>query len=448
MQQRGLSFAAILSCFLCPSFARAQAPPAIEGSVVNSITGQPVPDARVKLTRPEGEPLYTKTDAAGHFQFAVPQTRGASISAERPGYAQRPARMAVRLGSTAVSIQMFPMGVIAGRVIDPNGVPVEGCPVEILQKRPVSERRPGGGPAGQPLPGGQYEIVRLNAPRTNDLGEFRAAQLDPGTYYVVANNGRLNQWPGDYRITYYPRALDLASAKPIELAAGQQARADIQIVRREGVRVQGRLAGPAVDSTPAGRVRYTRLMLVPQQNYLVNANGPFAMARSAEFEFTDVLPGSYTLVALTSERPASDVWGGDDHAAFGITRPIEIEDQDMDGLVITPQQLGEIPGTITFAEGCAPAPVRIMVRSDSQLGAGQQPQAASGADGKFVLRGLSPGTLKLMFTNASTAAVPVIPLSVRLGEREVLKDGFVYPFEGGDTLKVVLGCFSANRRPQ
>jgi hypothetical protein len=39
---------------------------------------------------------------------------------------------------------------------------------------------------------------------------------------------RLNQWPGDYRITYYPRALDLASARPIELAAGQQERADME----------------------------------------------------------------------------------------------------------------------------------------------------------------------------------------------------------------------------
>ena len=44
----------------------------IAGTVVNTATGRPVAGARVKLTPPdvEADPLYTRADAEGRFEFA------------------------------------------------------------------------------------------------------------------------------------------------------------------------------------------------------------------------------------------------------------------------------------------------------------------------------------------------------------------------------------------
>ncbi len=259
----------------------------LEGEVVNAVTGEPLAGARVKVNVSRGrEPLYLKTDADGRFLSQDLPAGYYSLDVNSPGFSSGSSlSLDVRTTGTAtfalvraagaklsryldkngvlhaeVFLPLTPYAVITGRVAtDPEGFPVEDCWVEVLRRRSASRE----------------EIVPVTMLHTDDKGEFRGSHLGPGTYYVAANRpGPWSEWESSFRITYYPRALDVASAKPLELAAGQQARADIQILRRAGVRVAGHLLLPGGEAG-ANRRLMTKVFLRPEQSNLINSNGPF-----------------------------------------------------------------------------------------------------------------------------------------------------------------------------
>ncbi len=446
----------------------------LEGDVVNSATGAPIAGARIKVDSQPGDFLYGKSDAKGHFVFSGLPTSFHTVNVEAPGFA-RPASALVDLsihrpgGGTGVtvtsccgnpktvagtadadgtmhariSVPMVAYAVITGKVTDPSGLPLEGCTVEILMKRPVQKTATGSNwrPGLRMLPDGQNEIVQVASVQTNDKGEFRAGRLEPGTWYVVANRtGSSGIWENSYRITYYPRALDLASAKPLGLAAGEQARANIQIAHQDGIHIAGRLVKPEGAEYPSGPFVYTNITLVPEQNYLTNANGPFTTGRG-DYEFHDVLPGKYTLMALTSDV-SSDPFGGNQKPLFGLTQPFEAGDRDMSGVDLVLQPLRDLPGAISFPEGCTPFAVRINAHSFNALGAGQA-EGVSGTDGKFVLRGLVTGKYTVGVssgTDPSNSFQPVRVLSMRLGDRDVAQDGFEAPVSSDQPLRIDVAC--------
>jgi hypothetical protein len=443
----------------------------VEGEVVNAATGAPIAGARVKLDPRHAEPLYLKSDAGGHFLFRNLPPALYQWSVEAPGFLQPaqpafldltvppagpicvgpggvrpstgPSTIATDADGTTharIAIPLTAYGVLTGKVTDPDGVPLEDWDVGILVKQ-VKQATPKTGNSGsfaQPLPDGHYEITRRTTVRTNDKGEFRAARLEPGTYYVIANRPSL---PGtaesSYRATYYARAIDLASAKPLELAAGDRARADIRIVSQPGIRIAGRLVRPGAAEDSGDRLLSTQIVLAPETN-LVNANGTSTVAND-EYEFNDVLPGRYTLMAVTHET--SDLFGGHQKAIFGLMRPIEAGDSDMNGVDLVLQPLRDLAGAVTFSEGCAPFPLTIRTDSFSTLSGGQA-ETVSGADGKFVLQGLGPGKFTVSVFSSS---LMVGPVSIRLGERDVEKDGFESPISGDEPLLIEVGCANSRR---
>jgi len=449
---------------LLPAYLSAQSPTAteavLEGDVVNSVTGAPVSGARIKLDSIAAEPLYGKADASGRFFFASTPRGRYQLSVEAPGYLKPPSTgvrllppqpahtvREFRTGTPTVeaafdangilrakvSLSLTPYAVIAGRVTDPDGEPMHDESVEILQRRPVNtgDRRPD----SKPLPDGRNEIVPTRTVRTDDKGEFRVARLEAGAWYIVANKaGFPGVWDSTYRITYYPRSLDLASAKPLELAAGQQARADIQIIRQAGVNVTGHLILPAGEKS--SHFLYTNIVLVPEHNYLINANGPFTTGRE-DYTFPDVLPGKYTLMAVTRDASA-DPLGGNQTAIYGLQQPIEVADRDMNGVDLALQPLRDLNGTVVFTERCTPGPVHIAANTWTALGPGVD--TVSDADGRFVLRGLGPGQVRI---SVSRPGEVVRIASIRLGDRDVAKDGFASPLAGDDSLRIEIGCGNA-----
>jgi hypothetical protein len=287
---------------------------------------------------------------------------------------------------------------------------------------------------------------------TDDRGEYRI-QLEPGTYWVVANKGgsSRNNWESADRVTYFPAAISLQSAKPLELAAGQVARADIQIVRQAGVRVAGKLLKPpgAVDSVvniPGSGPHsflYTNLSLVPEGSALLNSNGPFTNGQE-DFVFQDVIPGKYTLMALTLDA-ASDRTGQNQKPVFGLIRDVAIGERDMDGFDLALEPLRDLDGEVTFGEGCKPAPLDIRTNGFHTLSPSQA-TAVSGTDGKFVLRGLTTGRLSLNVSWQMSPGQQVRVSSIRLGERDVQKNGLDVPYQGNETLRIAIDCANVRRQ--
>jgi hypothetical protein len=443
----------------------AAAPTAIlEGSVVNAATGAPIAGARIKIETGQVEPLYLRTDAGGHFLFRnlLPASYRLSVDAFgflQPASAfvdltdQRPMAIGAAPGGTQpssgtlakvtdadgalharTSVALVAYAVVTGKVTGPDGIPLEDWAIDILKRQPL-DKSGGAGPFTHPLPDGQNEIVPATTVHTNDKGEFRAARLEPGTYYVAANRPTMpGTWESGYRITYYPHAIGLASAKPLELAAGARARADIRIVNQSGVRVAGRLVKPAGAQYPSGPLVYTSLVLTPEHNYLVNANGPSTTGWD-EYELNDVLPGKYTLMAQTRDA-STDPFGGDQKIVFGLLQTIDVGDRDMDGFDLTLQPLRDLAGVVTFPEGCTPFPVTINVFALSALAAGHA-EAVSGAGGAFVLRGLISGR----FTVSVSRSGPMVRVrSMKLGDRDVEKEGFEYPLAADEPLRIEVAC--------
>ena len=472
--------------FLFPLFAPAQPPgpvqAVVEGDVVNAATNAPIPIARVRLVVGQ-TPLYAKVDREGHFAIGNLSPGSYMLSVDSPGFVQSdrtlvdvsvraPGGMARGVISFhpdshapdakvtrsidadgtirgVVTVPLLAYSVIAGKVTDPNGLPIVNCRIEILKKIPP---RTDGRPRGPLLgPGSSSEFQPLfNNIDTDDRGEYRT-QVEAGTYWVVANRGGSSwqNWESADRPTYFPGAISMESAKPLQLAAGQLARADIRIVRQAGVRVAGKLVRPpgaadsVIDIPGSGPQSFlhTNLSLVPQGSALLNSNGPFTNGQE-DYVFQDVIPGKYTLMALTRDV-ASDRSGMNQKAVFGLMRDIVVGEKDLDGFDLALEPLRDLAGEVTFGEGCKPAPLEIRTNGFHTLG--ESVTAVSETDGKFVLRGLTTGRFDLNVSwRMDRQIVPVS--SIRLGERDVQKNGFDVPYQGDPVLRIAIDCANGGRQ--
>src|SRR5208283_3084896 len=116
--------------FTAVAAAQQQAPVrtdcAVDGNVVNSLTGEPVPRARVLLMGPI--PQFVAADNSGHWSFSNVACGPIQIAATRPGFLQpTPQRFqALTSGSPVhdVKVQLTPQSVIFGKVVDDQGDPV------------------------------------------------------------------------------------------------------------------------------------------------------------------------------------------------------------------------------------------------------------------------------------------------------------------------------------
>ena len=488
MRQSALFFSLLLFPLCTHGQSSGPVQAIVEGDVVNATTNAPIVNARVRLAAGQAV-WYGKVDRQGHFTMGNLPPGNYQLTVDSPGFLQShqtflvlsasvPASASGKMGRViytpsspdsqvpeakgtksidadgtihgVVTVPLLAYSVIAGKATDPYGLPMINSNIEVLKKRPP---RPTGQPPGPPVgPGGNNVYERVNnTGETDDRGEYRI-QLEPGTYWVVANKGGLGwyNWESADRPTYFPSAISMEGAKPLELAAGQMARANIQIARQTGVRVTGKLIKPAGTADSAVNIPgfgshsflYTSLSLVPEGSALLNNNGPFTNGQE-DFVLQDVVPGKYTLMALTRDG-ASDPSGQNQKPVFGLIRDVVIGERDMDGFDLALEPLHDLDGEVTFGEGCKAAPMDIRTIGFSPVSPGQV-TAVSGTDGKFVLRGLTTGRLNLDVSWQMSPGQQVQVSSIRLGERDVLKNGLDVPYQGTEKLRITIDCANGRR---
>src|SRR5512147_1073019 len=119
----------------------------LSGTVVNSVTGEPI--RRVLVTLFYTQQLSAMTDSSGHFEFEdLPRMR-TTVSAQKPGFfseqelsgGRQPSQFAVGPDAPAAVIKLVPEAIISGRILDPDGLPIRGLIVRALTQKVVQGRK-------------------------------------------------------------------------------------------------------------------------------------------------------------------------------------------------------------------------------------------------------------------------------------------------------------------
>src|SRR6185437_11294888 len=204
---------------------------AIDGVVVDRVTHQPVPRAKIAVVWPGGNRAGS-ADNSGRWSFGGIACARVSVSASRFGYLDSgyigspPLNFLLSPDSPShLSIELTPQATVTGKVVDENGDPVAGMRIVPYIARVVDGRRQ--------LTNGPQTV-------TNDIGQFRVAPLEPGRYTVCAEPA---MGQTSYQESCYPAPLEAGSTGAMRLDPGQESEVDFALTRTHPVRISGIVTG-------------------------------------------------------------------------------------------------------------------------------------------------------------------------------------------------------------
>ena len=224
----------------------------------------------------------TTTGDNGEFSFSDLAPARYRLQAEKSGYVAGHfprTKALVRLLSgdivNDVTLRLVSVSVVTGYVLEGNGDPLAKAVVRLLRYKYY--------------PGGRRLTVAREA-ISDERGEYRIGDLNPGRYYVVASyHSRISDIVCPP--VYYPDVASFDDAVPIRLLPNDEVPIKFVLLPGKPVRVRGSLSGWSgtvrVSLIPHGGVPYAQLLSVETSN--------------GTFQFKSVLPGDYTVLA-TSEN--------------------------------------------------------------------------------------------------------------------------------------------------
>jgi protocatechuate 3,4-dioxygenase beta subunit len=320
-------------------------PATIRGQVVDR-DGRGLAHAFVRLS-PQGLPgalRASRADQDGRFEFADLASGTFRVAAYVPGYAASPGDAPVVPGlpilGSGPSVTLVPaqlrdglmitlarLGVIAGRVVDELGDPVEGARVELLQVK---------------YQGGRRRLVQADvAPRlTNDRGEYRLHDVPQGRYVVSASVGSVSSADvPDYTRSYFPGTPSLSEAQFVTIVDADRIGVDVALARTRTALVSGHIFNAAGEPSMGGHVE-----LRPSARSTSARIGIKVGARllpGGVFEFPNVPPGEYAVVAERnrSNRSAEGEYG---------STIVNVVDTDVTNLIVQMSAGSSIAGRFTF----------------------------------------------------------------------------------------------------
>jgi hypothetical protein len=262
------------------------APGSIEGIVVEAGSGRPLPLATVQVqarSGPESAGVQvTTTRADGTFTFRSVAAGPFLIQADLAGYI--PGNLGIATDPYSPIQQLLPGqklsgirlaltrgAVISGRLIDDRGDVVVGAVVQAMKTT---------------YKDGLRERTTVQSTVSNDLGEYRLFMLRPGEYHVSILPGGLRALP-----YFFPGTIDAKASQPIELHEGEAlAGVNFSAMPTRTRRVTGTVQGNSGEGVS--------VMLSP-------LNGTSSIKQTLDvntglFQFVDIAPGSYTVVAKTT----------------------------------------------------------------------------------------------------------------------------------------------------
>ena len=285
-----------------------------------------------------------------------------------------------------IDIVLARAGVIAGRIVDELGDPLQGATIRISRIRFVQGHR-------------QLAEVPVGAQMTDDLGRYRVFGLTPGQYLVSATIGQIVpgmrniEVPG-YATTYFPGTPNPAEARFVTVGLSQELpNVDFQMARVRGATVRGRAVSAAGDPIDGG------ISLVPsEQSGAIGFSVGARTRRDGSFEFRNVSPGVYVVQVQRSRRNSFA------EGEFGAER-LAVNGVDVSDLFVQTSPGSRIAGHV-IVEGGASEPDRGAIELstapldvDFAPGNGQLARADIHNDWSFDMNGIT-GTRRLRLRRA------------------------------------------------
>lgn len=320
-----------------PTPAPAQVQPAegscdIHGTVSDSVSQQPLRRVEVLLTqgssarrsrsmiRARGSEFSTgaSTDDGGRFTIPAVPPGDYRIVANKPGYVTAAAMSGIELSAPAacsagVAVKMLPQAVIAGRLVDDEGAPLQGAIVQAMARR---------------LFRGQMRLAPVSSATTNDRGEYRLLNVKPGRFLLYGNAPNGSRYPLNtsngtrmkLQPAFYPGTSVSAEATTVVARPGEESGGhDFGLQLRPVFRVSGQVTTPA-----GGPPSNFALNLVPAMPTWVPASFPFARDAQGRFTFDGVPPGSWLLILSTADSAEPE---------YGVL-PVEVGNGDVEGIEV------------------------------------------------------------------------------------------------------------------
>jgi len=387
----------------------------VQGTVINSLSGEPIPRALVVIQ--DSEIRMILTDANGRFQFDTVHVDTVYIRVAQKGYILpgelSPDKSIEQVAAEAnsqsdpVVIRLSPASAIGGRIVSPDGEPLEEVPVQLLYYGPMD---------------GEERLQPHADVLTDEEGEFSFNDLPAGQYFLVAGPKADKplvpvERPGipsrSYGQFFYPGVSDPHNAAPINLNAGQELAVTLPLLQERPFKIVGQVAG--WHAGDAGELEL-KPVFGPDAEIKANFNGA-----TARFVINQVPSGWYRLQLSSQGR-------------YYLQRELFV-DSDLPELRLSLAQVRRIP-LIVHANN-RPAwgghVALTLIPQDKWLqlvSAG--PLRSDSEEGSLLLP--PPGKYRVHFA----AAPPLYVIAAKCGSLDLLREPLVVTGQNDDPIEVTM----------
>jgi hypothetical protein len=297
---------------------------------------------------------------------------------------------------TDLTIHLQAASVVQGRVVDEDGDPLPKSQVTVLR---------------QNLASGRSRWEQVGGESTNDLGEYRIANLPAGNFYVsvapppdfkslIEASGAVkpeskpsgaDKPATSYQTTYYPGTTDRSQAVPIQLHPGDDFPVNFALTPVPSLSIRGSVVGLPPHASAS--------ILLQSRDFDFTLNGA-EVQKDGSFVMHDVSPGAYTILATVENAPMPMTA----RQALQVTNSV-------DGLRLTPLPGAWIHGRMRLETNSStkisPSQMTLYLRSTDRdddlsgklfIGDGFNNLAVLGSDGSFEWKGVPAGNYSVQLT--------------------------------------------------